>query len=209
VLIINKNNWLLAIGLVGCLGLAAGSARAGEEGKTAITVYGGQGVNSDLIRVIPDMVTGKLQMEGAYLSALAWRIPLGVPGLFRKIGISNTGIELIGVKHYGLETNWESDIAYVVRFPLVSFWGWSIYGGVGMGFAYAFSRPSYEDGPKGNPDKRYWFQNYDAFELEWKYTRLQNWAIVTRLHHRSGMYGLIAPRRVGSNFITLGIRYWL
>ena len=166
-------------------------------------------MNSNLINIVPDLASGRLDLEGAYLTALAWRIPTPVPGLLRKVGISGTGVELIGVKHSGLETNWEVDAAYMVRFHVLSFFNSSLYGGAGLGFSYAFSRPGYEDGPEGNPDRRYRFQNFDAFELEWKYTPLENYAAVIRIHHRSGMYGLIAPRRVGSNFICLGIRYWL
>jgi hypothetical protein len=30
---------------------------------------------------------------------------------------------------------------------------------------------------------------------------------VTRIHHRSGVYGLIAPSGVGSNFVVAGLRY--
>jgi 2-polyprenyl-3-methyl-5-hydroxy-6-metoxy-1,4-benzoquinol methylase len=31
-------------------------------------------------------------------------------------------------------------------------------------------------------------------------------SVFLRLHHRSGVYGLIAPQHVGSNFITIGLR---
>jgi hypothetical protein len=32
-------------------------------------------------------------------------------------------------------------------------------------------------------------------------------SITTRIHHRCGFYGVIAPRRVGSNFVAVGVRY--
>lgn len=35
----------------------------------------------------------------------------------------------------------------------------------------------------------------------------ENLSVITRVHHRSGVYGLIAPQRVGSNFMVFGIRY--
>jgi hypothetical protein len=34
-------------------------------------------------------------------------------------------------------------------------------------------------------------------------------SLFLRLHHRSGVYGLIAPQHVGSNFITFGLRKYL
>jgi hypothetical protein len=79
--------------------------------------------------------------------------------------------------------------------------------GFSIGASYAFGTPSYEDGPKSDPDKRYRFQNYNAYEIEWGVKRFPAVSLVTRLHHRSGAYGLIAPRRVGSNFVTAGVRW--
>ena len=46
------------------------------------------------------------------------------------------------------------------------------------------------------------------FEAEWRSASSPALAVVTRIHHRSGVYGLVAPRGVGSNFATLGVRYY-
>ena len=37
----------------------------------------------------------------------------------------------------------------------------------------------------------------------------QRLSVVTRIHHRSGAYGLFAPRGSGSNFLAVGLRlHW-
>jgi hypothetical protein len=44
-----------------------------------------------------------------------------------------------------------------------------------------------------------------AFEIDFGRSD-SKWSVPVRIHHRSGVYGLIAPRKVGSNFITIGLR---
>jgi hypothetical protein len=43
------------------------------------------------------------------------------------------------------------------------------------------------------------------FDMAWKIRTGKHFSLVTRVHHRSGAYGLIAPPRVGSNFLALGV----
>jgi hypothetical protein len=73
--------------------------------------------------------------------------------------------------------------------------------------SYAFGTPVYEDGPKNEPDRHYRLQMLALFEVEWRLRDVENVSLVTRIHHRSGVYGLIAPRHVGSNFLAAGLRF--
>ena len=73
---------------------------------------------------------------------------------------------------------------------------------VGKTGAYTF-----EDGTKNEPNKKYRLLNYNAYEISLLDDNEQS-SIFLRIHHRSGVYGLIAPEHVGSNFITTGLRYY-
>ena len=104
----------------------------------------------------------------------------------------------------------ELAVALSLRFGAVALGPVDLRAGVGLGFSYAAGTPSYEDGPRDDPARRYRFQNFNTYELEGAWRDWPGWSAVMRVHHRSGAYGLVAPRRVGSNFIAVGMRkrYW-
>jgi hypothetical protein len=78
---------------------------------------------------------------------------------------------------------------------------------VGEGISYALSRPTFE-GLENNERPRK-FLNYLAFEAEISHPALAGVSLVSRLHHRSGIFGLIAPQGSGSNILGLGLRITL
>jgi hypothetical protein len=127
----------------------------------------------------------------------------------RWIGLSNiqTGIELIEVKHSGLQNNYETDLAYVLELSQFDLWGVTLKLTIGYGPSIAHGTPSYEDGSDENPEKRYKFQLYGMYESEWGLRDYPAVTVVYKVHHRSGSYGLVAPPKVGSNFMTWGLRY--
>jgi len=197
------------IGLSGTGGLAV----AASLQTPAITVYQGQGVDANFIDLLPNMVTNDLRFEGSYFIALGYYHPLTTPLAllsvfdFLHIPGTETGVEFIAAKHHGLQHNGEADVAYSFRFQKIQFSDLTVRFGMGLGLSYALGRPTYEDGSREDPDKRYRFQHYGAYELAWGVASAPRFTLVTRIHHRSGVYGLIAPRHVGSNFLTLGLRY--
>jgi hypothetical protein len=203
---------ILLAALIALFYIPMDSLAAGDHPRQ-LTLYAGQGVDSNLVDIFPKTVKGELDMDDTWLYAVGYFHPLSTPGLLQRIfdvlQIPNTrtGIDGVVGKHHGLQDNWEVDAAYQLRFA-----GWrlghlGIRPGVGLGGSYALSRPGYEDGPKGRPEKRYRFQNFNTYELEWSAPDMSRLALVTRIHHRSGIYGIIAPARVGSNFLTIGLRY--
>ena len=79
--------------------------------------------------------------------------------------------------------------------------------GVSLGLSHIHGEPIFEDGTKDNPDKKYRLLNYNAYEISFLDQEEIN-SFYFRIHHRSGVYGLIAPQHVGSNFMTAGLRHY-
>jgi hypothetical protein len=75
------------------------------------------------------------------------------------------------------------------------------------GFSYALSRPTLEGVVNDQEPRK--FLNYLAFELELSHPSLPDVSLVPRLHHRSGIFGLIAPQGSGSDFLGIGLRMTL
>lgn len=179
----------------------------------AISVYRGQGVDANLLEIPGDILSGDLAWEDTYFWGLSYRwhtkTPEWLDSAGRWLGLSNikTGVELIEVKHSGLQDNFETDLAYVLELAQLEFWGMSLRLTIGYGPSYAHGTPSYEDGTEEDPEKRYKFQLYGMYETEWGLSAYPAFTFVYKIHHRSGGFGLIAPPKVGSNFMTWGLRY--
>jgi hypothetical protein len=203
---------LLAVILVSILFAPAVHA-SDTDHRPFLTFYAGQGVDSNLVDIFPRMFKGDLDFDDTYLFALGYFRPHANPEILQKtfdlLWIPNTraGWEFVAGKHDGLQHNWETNVAWQLRFAPLRLYQLNVRPGVGLGLSYALGRPSYEDGPQDDPEKRYRFQNFNTYELEWSLSSAPRIAMVTRIHHRSGIYGIIAPRRVGSNFLTVGLRY--
>ena len=119
------------------------------------------------------------------------------------------GVTASLLKHSGLQSNWEAGLAYTLTTPPLRLGAVATRLKVGGGYSYAFSRPSYEDGPFAEPDRRYRGQFLLLVENHWHLADNDRWSVVLRVHHRSGVYGLVAPRNVGSNFLAVGVeRKW-
>jgi hypothetical protein len=190
------------------------SAEAPVAAPTStMTLYRGHGVDSDLLQLPKAIVTNSLSYQPSYFIGIGYQRGTPTPRFIEwpldALGAGNvtTAWELVGVRHWGLQRNSELNVAYTIRTPHAHLGPIRARIGFSLGLSYAFGEPTFEDGPKHDPDRRYRLQNYNAYEIEWSTRGNEHVAIVTRIHHRSGVYGLIAPRRVGSNFVTTGIRY--
>lgn len=181
----------------------------------ALTLYGAQGIDTNLLSIPGRILTNDLTFEKSYFTGVGYYLSVGTPELLTELGsflgasYVSSDVEFIAVKHHGLQENFETDIAYSVHLPPMESQSLSVRFGAAMGLSYAWGTPSYEDAEEGHPERRYRLQNYNSYELEWRHREAQHLSIVTRIHHRSGMYGVIAPRHVGSNFFALGVRYSL
>jgi hypothetical protein len=198
--------------LVVLLFAPAGRAAA-DEHSPLLTLYLAQGADPDILSIFPELLRGASVTEDTYFLALGYFQPLATPGglqrLFELLRVPNTrtGVEGLAGKHFGLQYNVEVGAAWQLRFAPLRLARLRVRPAVGIGLSYAIGNPAYEDGPRSNPDKRYHLLNFNSYELEWSLEPLPAIALVTRIHHRSGIWGVIAPPIVGSNFLSVGLRY--
>lgn len=203
----------LVVALAGHAGMALAQSAAMAAQRPEWTLYEGHGVDANLLGIPRQIFSNNVKFQPSYFTAIGYGKPASLPDWLTSglgsVGISEpTGVvELLGVQHRGLQHDFEADVAFILRTGFGQLGPVRVRAGAGIGLSYAFGTPSYEDGPDGDPARRYRFQNFDAFELEGGLNRWPDTSLVARIHHRSGLYGLIAPKHVGSNFLTVGIRY--
>ena len=188
--------WIVIASLLIC----NSNALAASTG--AVSLYGAQGLDQDFWEIMG----GEMKRDKSYLAAIDLTFPITEKEFFDHIRFD---FHLIMARHWGLQDNFELDISPSIQLfdilpqnrvgNLALTWG--------IGLSYAFGTPTYEDGPIDDPDKRYRFQGFMLLDLELYHRREQLIRPFIRLHHRSGIYGLIAPKRVGSNFFAIGIRF--
>jgi hypothetical protein len=208
----NISLWLGALLMVPALSVQA--AQPGDAGLfDAVTLYGGQGVDHNLRKIPEAILSNNLDRDKSYF------VGVGLAKTGPKLGDSfgrlqgtpmaelRQDFELLMLKHRGLQHNAELGAAYLLRTPDLQMGPVGVNLAAGTGLSYATGRPTYEDGPKDDLERRYRLQLLLLFELEWKLRNVDALTLSTRIHHRSGVYGLIAPPHVGSNFITVGLRY--
>jgi hypothetical protein len=194
--------------------LSVQAALPGDAGLfDAVTVYGGQGVDHNLRQIPEAILSNNLDRDKSYF------VGVGLAKTGPKLGLSvdrlqgtplaelRQNFELLLLKHHGLQHNAELGAAYLLRTPDLQMGPLGVNLAAGTGLSYAIGKPTYEDGPKDDLERRYRLQLLLLFELEWKLRNVDGLSLATRIHHRSGAYGLIAPPHVGSNFITVGLRY--
>jgi hypothetical protein len=193
---------------------ASGAACAQGWGPPdQIMVYGGQGVDHNLTQLPGAILRDRIRWEDAHFAGIAVDREAGSLGDAWSplkgtwAGGVRYGYEALLIKHWGRQHNGEVGAALTLRTPALQFWRIGVDAMVGGGLSYAMGRPSYEDGPDNDPTKRYRLQFMAIFEVEWRLAGLDRWSLVTRAQHRSGIYGIIAPRHVGSNFLAAGVRY--
>jgi hypothetical protein len=176
------------------------------------TIYIGQWVSSRLLDVPRRLGTGDVETQDVqFASLLASRVIVpelrtGWPLAGRVIDGGSIEVEAQFGQHFGLQRHQEATLALVWRsreLPLPATRA-SINFAVGEGFSYALSRPTFEG--RENDERPRKFLNYLAFEAEISHAALPGLSLVPRLHHRSGIFGIIAPQGSGSNILGLGLR---
>lgn len=206
---------LSCVVLLSTVVLKAG-AEVGDMGPyyfQSVTVFAGQGVDHNLRELPGRLLVGDLAWERSYMHALGFQgghRPLGKSWVIfdgTMLADVTQGYELVLAKHRGRQDNIEVGVACTLKTPARGFGDVRINLATGIGLSYALGTPSYEDGAIDDPERRYRLQLLLLFDLEWSFAGMEEWALLTRVHHRSGGYGLIAPPHVGSNFLAAGIRY--
>lgn len=171
----------------------------GEDDKLhAVTIFMGEGTEDNFSTVVENF----FYVEGTsdhVLGLTASRL-LGWYG----DSLSFEG-ELMYAWHHGRETYHEIGAAVYARwhdFP------WNDYlvttAAVGMGPSYTTKFPQLEQQPDGSRSR-----TLNQFNLQATFAlpSYPDVSLVTRLQHRSGMFGLFNGVTDASNFVTLGLRY--
>lgn len=197
--------------VIGTFGVVAGPPAHAEGWRVGI--YSGQWADTRLPYLPYNAATGRLTFDESYLTSVILSRHLLTRDLFiphTSIGIADARIELEGTAnfHSGLQTHEEVTLGVMLRtrdYNLAS--AGTINFGWANGFSYALSPPAHEYGTnlvRGEDTVQ--FQYYMGFEAEYAHTSWEQLSVFARLHHRSGIYGVISPSRTGSNIIGLGVR---
>ncbi len=196
----------IAVGAEGAL------AQEGTAGNWRIGIFGAQWAETSLPTLPYNAVTGKLHFHGAYFTSVELsRVLVRDFNLPTPLGtLPGNDIELSAqvVKHWGKQKHVELTGALGWRSGDWRFInGMAVNLAIANGLSVALKRPKWEKGPEGirGVHSRH-VQFHIMTELEFTPTAAPDWHMVLRLHHRSGIYGLISPRRTGSNYLGFGLR---
>jgi hypothetical protein len=174
------------------------AARAGELRGCHLTVYGAV------------MTDGALAETAVLTADLDRDYRFAVVALGKKVGSWKDWIDFelegqIG-RHLKGQHHWEFNALFIarwLRFP----WNETLRTSfaVGEGLSLATRTPAFEQqfhGERTNP-----LLNYLMFEFAFALPELPRWSLVTRIHHRSGIYGTFNGVHGASNALGLGLRY--
>jgi hypothetical protein len=163
-----------------------------EELKWAVTLYAGAFSTDHLYEILT--LSANYEQSYVGVAALSWQ--------FFRLG-EHIRLEVEGqvAKHVGAQPHWELNALVIgrwVTFP------WNAYldttFAVGEGISYATEVPALEREEGASQ----WL-NYLLVEVTFALPKYPEWAIVGRIHHRSGLFGALAPN--GSNVVAAGIKY--
>jgi len=110
------------------------------------------------------------------------------------------------LKHYGRERHWEFDGLFLIRYhPFLLSSTVDVEFAAGWGLSYATRTPVIEE--EQHPEATSRLLNYLTFEFAFTHAQYREWSLVTRIHHRSGIFGLFNGTSGGSNYLALGLRH--
>lgn len=168
-----------------------------EQKRTALTLYGARMTVNDW----QDFFTPeKVQWQDSYLVALSLSRTLG--GWRERLSYA---VEGQVVKHFKEQDHWEFNLLGVLRWHPFPWDRWlETSAAFGLGPSWATRKPEIEIRNDGETDRLlvYWMLELAVAPLR-ETPRLE---IVSRIHHRSDAYGLVAEDG-GSNALGLGLRY--
>jgi hypothetical protein len=171
---------------------APDSEKKPDELKWAVTLYGGM--------ITKDNLADTLSAAASYadfsvgVAALSWQ--------FYRLG-EHIRLEVEGqvAKHFGEQDTWELNAVAVARW--VTF-PWNAYLATTFAFGEGISYVTKISEPEEKPGASQWL-NYLLFEVTFALPTHPEWALVGRIHHRSGFWGALAPN--SSNVVAVGIKY--
>ncbi len=171
-------------------------ARSAVEQPWTLFSYGGQWTDNTYGEIV---LHGQSEFQNSYL----WTAGVGrrVFWLTRHLEVEK---EINVTRHSGDQDHLEFNAAISFRwwsFPWQNFVQTTVSHGLGP--SVAVNHPEVEKGSDGSSDR---LLLYMQTELTLAPAEYSDWALLLRLHHRSGVFGLISEDS-GSNYLALGLRY--
>ena len=212
--VIRRGCNLLVLALMGLLALALGgpveaqnstngvAGGALERGDHAVTIYFGQSSPDAFSSIIFEPY--HVNLEDTFLVALALSTKLFDVGEY-------LDIELEGniVRRFGDDEEWEFNAALFLRwnkFPWQDFLYTTIgLGLIGPSFATGISATERRKSGNNTGSK---LLNFFAPEITFSPPSNHNIAVILRVHHRSGAFGLFDGVDGGSSFVSVGFRHY-
>jgi hypothetical protein len=163
----------------------------------SLSVYGGQMTDNGINEFFDNFY--ELDFEDSYLVALA---------LARRVGsykdLISFEVEGQIVKHFEEQDHWEFNALLTARWELFP---WDHYldtsFALGTGPSYATNTPEIE---VERSDESEHLLAYMLVELEFVLPSRPNVALITRIHHRSNAFGLVAEDG-SSNVLAVGLKF--
>lgn len=174
---------------------------AQAEGISAV-MYGGQWTETDLVPILTRQRTD-------YRNSNIWA--LGLNRVFMYRNAFRAEGEVIAAKHTGVMKHGEVVAVGILHLTVP---GTPVFLRGGEGLSIATENPSMEN-RTFDPLKWPWtlhsqkssqYLNYLMFEVGFNLPTSQPIETFLRIHHRSGIFGLMCPPTCGSNFVSYGVR---
>jgi len=168
-----------------------------DKSLYALSVYGGLMTDNSMDDFL-DSFTG-IDFEKSYLLTLALARRIAAYG-----NLASFEVEGQVVKHFEQQNHWEFNVLLAVRWE--KFY-WDKYldtsFAIGVGPSYATDVPEIEVQRSGESEH---LQVYMMVELEFVLPSHPNVAIITRIHHRSNAFGIVAESGTSNSF-ALGLKF--
>jgi hypothetical protein len=197
--------WASALSTVSQLALAQPQDDA--PSPWSVGLLAGHALNANLVDLLPQALQGELEFADSRLGGLVIRRDISPPNWLSQWGQAHqmpvaTSLELSVLKSSGLATN--TELALDWR-PAFTPWQWpalSVEFAWGLGLSQTSGRP-WSDYTDPDKPKGYRTLFHMAPEVALRFSGLPDTSLALRVHHRSGLYGVFAPRRVGANHLAL------
>ncbi|MFC1467120.1 acyloxyacyl hydrolase [Verrucomicrobiota bacterium] len=184
------------------LSLCANESRAEErspnhERPYALSIYGGRMTSNNVDDFVDSLE--KIDFERSFLLTIALSRTLA-----RYRDLASLEVEGQVVRHFNRQNHWEFNALIAARWEKF-YWDDKLDTSIaiGTGPSYAARRPQVEE---QNNDQTDHLLAYMLIELEFVLPKHPNTSFITRIHHRSNAWGLVADNG-GSNALAFGLKY--
>lgn len=196
------------------------------ESAWFVTMYGGRFADNELIDIA--FVMDSPTWKDSYLAAFGIGRELVTFGKYFRFELEGQIVKHFGERVYLHLRPWRDVVIRSVgkqdhfEFNGVLIFRWLLFPwdkyldtsfAIGDGLSYATQPPPLEGYRDWDREANgvVWFEsenllNYVLLELAFSLPQIPQWSVFTRIHHRSGTFGLLGTDE-GSNFICWGLRY--